>query len=120
MEDRREKIKDRLNRLAAEFYLAMGYKARKGFDFQQSQHPQERLCYGMAELAWEEFMGDSPDYAEDEDEEGEGEGEIEGGAIAGCLFPGKCVMVGEHFSHECMTGEEIEEYYSSQWTGGIK
>lgn len=46
----------------------MGYVAREGFDFSASQHPQELMCYRMAEIAWEEFNGDSPDYAEDEDE----------------------------------------------------
>lgn len=62
----KEKIKDRLNRLAAEFYLQMGYKVRKGFDFTQSQHPTELMCYRLAEIAFEEFTGDSPDYEEDE------------------------------------------------------
>lgn len=45
----------------------MGYVVREGFDFTQSKHPQELMCYRMAEIAWEEFMGDSPDYAEDDD-----------------------------------------------------
>ncbi|MBD2437394.1 hypothetical protein [Nostoc sp. FACHB-110] len=63
------KIRDRLNRLAKEFYAQMGYVAREGFDFSASQHPQELMCYRMAEIAYEEFMGDRPDYAEDEDEE---------------------------------------------------
>lgn len=46
----------------------MGYVVPEGFDFTESQHPQERLCYRLAEIAWEEFNGDRPDYAEDEDE----------------------------------------------------
>lgn len=61
------KVKDRVNGLAAKFYAVMGYKAKKGFDFSESKHPQERACYRMAEIAWEEFMGDRPDYAEDEE-----------------------------------------------------
>lgn len=63
------KIRDRLNNLAREFYRQMGYVAREGFDFSASQHPTELMCYRMAEIAWEEFNGDSPDYAEDEDED---------------------------------------------------
>lgn len=62
------KIKDRLNRLAAEFYYCMGYKVRDGFDFTKSKHPQERMCYRMAEIAYEEFTGDRPDYDETENE----------------------------------------------------
>ncbi len=62
-------IKARLNNLARLFYRQMGYVQREGFDFASSRHPQELMCYRMAEIAWEEFMGDSPDYAEDEEEE---------------------------------------------------
>lgn len=61
------KIKKRLNELAWQFYRQMGYEHRKDFDFSTSSHPQELMCYRMAEIAWEEFMGDSPDYAEDEE-----------------------------------------------------
>lgn len=61
------KIKDRLNELAGKFYEVFGYKAKDGFDFTQSQHPMEKTMYKMAELAYEEFMGDTPDYAEDEE-----------------------------------------------------
>ena len=63
------KIRDRLNNLAREFYRQMGYLQREGFDFSASEHPQERMCYRMAEIAYEEFMGDSPDYAYDEEDE---------------------------------------------------
>lgn len=63
------KVKARLNELARSLYRQMGYVQREGFDFSASQHPQELMCYRMAEIAWEEFMGDSPDYAEDEEEE---------------------------------------------------
>lgn len=69
--ENRKKIKNRLNRLAAEFYLLMGYKVKDGFDFTKSQHPQEKMCYYMAEIAYEEFMGDSPDCEEDEEDEEE-------------------------------------------------
>lgn len=65
MED--ERVRDRLNRLAREFYVCMGYVASKGFRFDQSQHPTELMCYRMAEIAFEEFTGDRPDYYEDED-----------------------------------------------------
>lgn len=63
------KIRYRLNSLARDFYLAMGYCAREGFDFSSSRHAQEYLCYRLAEIAYEEFNGDSPDYAEDDEEE---------------------------------------------------
>lgn len=64
------KIRNRLNQLAWQFYQQMGHTAKEGFDFSASRHPQELMCYRMAEIAWEEFMGDRPDYAEeDEDEE---------------------------------------------------
>ncbi len=62
------KIRDRLNNLAREFSRQMGYVAVEGFDFSESPHPQGRLCYRLAEIAWEEFNGDSPDYAEDDEE----------------------------------------------------
>ncbi|MBD2488980.1 hypothetical protein [Aulosira sp. FACHB-615] len=62
------KIRDRLNRLAKEFYAQMGHVVKDGFDFSASRHPQESMRYRMAEIAWEEFMGDSPDYAEDEED----------------------------------------------------
>ncbi|MDM9583067.1 hypothetical protein [Nostoc sp. GT001] len=62
------KIRDRLNNLAREFYRQMGYAVREGFDFSASQHPQELMCYRMAEIAYEEFTGDRPDYAEDEED----------------------------------------------------
>lgn len=62
------KIKDRLNNLAREFYLQMGYRVKEGFDFTASRHPQELMCYRMAEIAYEEFNGDRPDYADDEED----------------------------------------------------
>lgn len=63
------KIRDRLNSLARDFYRQMGYVAKEGFDFSSSQHPQELMCYRLAEIAWEEFLGDSPDYADDNEDE---------------------------------------------------
>ncbi|MBH8566767.1 hypothetical protein I8748_32225 [Nostoc sp. CENA67] len=62
------KIRERLNRLAAKFYAQMGYVVREEFDFTTSQHPTEKAVYRMAEIAYEEFMGDRPDYAEEENE----------------------------------------------------
>lgn len=56
-----------MNGLARKFYAQMGYVVKEGFDFSASRHPQELMCYRMAEIAWEEFMGDRPDYAEDEE-----------------------------------------------------
>ena len=32
----------------------------------------------------------------------------------GCLYPESCVMVGEHLSHECMTAQEMSDYYGTQ------
>ncbi len=62
------KIRERLNDLAREFYRQMGYVVCEGFDFSASQHPQELMCYRMAEIAYEEFNGDRPDYADEEEE----------------------------------------------------
>ncbi len=45
----------------------MGYVVQEGYDFSTSTHPQEQMCFRMAEVAYEEFNGDRPDYAEDDD-----------------------------------------------------
>ncbi|MCC5641085.1 hypothetical protein LC593_35750 [Nostoc sp. CHAB 5844] len=63
------RIRNQLNKLAREFYAQMGYVVNEGFDFSASHHPQERMCYRMAEIAHEEFMGDRPDYADEEEKE---------------------------------------------------
>jgi hypothetical protein len=62
------KIKNRLNQLAARFYRQLGYVVRIDYDFTKSQHPTEKACYRMAEIAYEEFTGDRPDYADEDDE----------------------------------------------------
>lgn len=31
----------------------------------------------------------------------------------GCLFPGRCIIAGEHMTCECMTAEEMEQYYDN-------
>jgi hypothetical protein len=39
--------------LAGEFYSMMGYSHREGFKYWESPHPQERLVFDMAALAFE-------------------------------------------------------------------
>lgn len=58
-------IKDKINEIARLLYARIGYQRKKGFDFQESQHPQEQMCFDMAGLAWEEITGDSPDLYSD-------------------------------------------------------
>jgi len=43
----------------------MGYKQKEGFDFETSQHPQEKACFDMACIAWEEITGDTPSLDSD-------------------------------------------------------
>ncbi len=31
----------------------------------------------------------------------------------GCRFPEECVIAGEHFTHECMSAKDMEDYHSS-------
>ncbi|MFD3303906.1 hypothetical protein [Alteromonas macleodii] len=37
-----------LNALASRFYSRLGYKAKEGFDFSASEHPQEQMVWTMA------------------------------------------------------------------------
>jgi hypothetical protein len=46
----------------------MGYEVREGFDFCNARHSRERMCYRMAELAFEEFIGYLPEDLDLEDE----------------------------------------------------
>lgn len=62
------RTRDKLNKLANQFYSAMGYVRPENFDFSEATHPQEKLCYGLAEIAYEFFNGDTPDYSDDEEE----------------------------------------------------
>lgn len=62
-------VKDKINEIARILYLRMGYKRDKGFDFEESSHPQERMVFDMACLAWEEIFGDSPDLYSDLEED---------------------------------------------------
>ena len=63
------KIRDRLNALANRFYIELGNVDRPDFDFSAATHPTERLCYRLAEAAWEALTGDRPDYALDDDDD---------------------------------------------------
>jgi hypothetical protein len=54
-------VRDKINEIARLLYARMGYKQKRGFRFDESQHPQETMCFDMACLAWEEITGDSPD-----------------------------------------------------------
>jgi hypothetical protein len=65
-EDR--EIFNRLNKLARQFYKVLGYEVREGFDFSSARHSRERMCYRMAELAFEEFIGYTPEDLDLEDE----------------------------------------------------
>lgn len=49
-------------------YRLQGYVVPEGYDFSVAHHPQEKMCYQMAEASWEWAYGDRPDYAEDDDE----------------------------------------------------
>jgi hypothetical protein len=39
----------------------------------------------------------------------EDDGSDSGDETPGCLFPGRCIMPGEHFTSECATPEMMEE-----------
>lgn len=58
-------VRDRINEIALLLYARMGYRQRKGFDFEASKHPQEQMCFDLACIAWEEITGDSPDLYND-------------------------------------------------------
>ena len=60
-------------------------------------------------------IDDDPfDYDAGDDLE-ENAGDLEGSALGewGCLFPDRCVMAGEHFTSECFTAEDAEEWWGS-------
>ena len=44
----------------------MGYEVREGYDFSASKDTRALMCYRMAELAYQEFVGDTPNNLEDE------------------------------------------------------
>ena len=46
-------LKMELNALARGFYSMMGYQVEEGYDFSKATHPQERLCWNQAVLAFE-------------------------------------------------------------------
>jgi hypothetical protein len=48
-----EEIIAEANALARDFYGLMGYVIRKGYRFDRATHPQERLCWQMAAVAFE-------------------------------------------------------------------
>jgi regulator of RNase E activity RraB len=56
----------RLNKLARKFYKVMGYEVRESYDFSASKDTRALMCYRMAEIAFEEFVGDKPNNLEDE------------------------------------------------------
>lgn len=39
---------NKINELARILYYSMGYNVEKDFDFTESSHPQESMCYYMA------------------------------------------------------------------------
>jgi hypothetical protein len=49
------------NKLAYKFYAAQGYKARDGFKFYESGHPQERLMWQLAVQAYDHIKGTDMD-----------------------------------------------------------
>lgn len=63
---------DQANALARRFYAAMGYIVKSGFQFYNVAHPQERLCWELARIAFEELrdtdIEDALNNLEDEDE----------------------------------------------------
>ncbi|MTJ14709.1 hypothetical protein FJR11_19430 [Anabaena sp. UHCC 0187] len=55
---------NRLNKLARKFYKVMGYEVREGYDFSASKDTRALMCYRMAEIAYEEFVGYIPEDLE--------------------------------------------------------
>ena len=58
-------VRDKINEIARVLYRRMGYVRSPGFDFEAATHPQEKMCFDLASLAWEEIYGDSPDLDSD-------------------------------------------------------
>lgn len=46
-------LKYKVNTLARAFYRMQGYVVPEGYDFSKAKHPQERLCWEQALLAYE-------------------------------------------------------------------
>lgn len=46
-------LRFRINQLARLFYKLHGYNVEEGYDFSKAVHPQEKLMWEMAELAFE-------------------------------------------------------------------
>lgn len=53
--DNAPKLRKTLNELARKLYANIGYQAKEGFDFQNSNHPQERAMFAAACIAYEHF-----------------------------------------------------------------
>ncbi|NER33153.1 MAG: hypothetical protein F6J93_03620 [Oscillatoria sp. SIO1A7] len=58
-------ILDKVNAIARKIYLRLGYRVAEGYDFENATHPQEKLCWELACLVWEEITGDTPDLGAD-------------------------------------------------------
>jgi hypothetical protein len=54
------------NSLARLFYAQQGYEVPEGSRFDKARHPQERLMWNLACLAYEEIEGTEPEAALDE------------------------------------------------------
>ncbi len=55
--DRRLEIVNQAIKLAGKFYQQHGYIHREGFKYWQSPHPQERLMFDMACIAFDLIQG---------------------------------------------------------------
>jgi len=53
----KKKTKEKLNKLASQFYSSFGYHTDAGYDFSEAHHPQEVNCWNMALLASDELKG---------------------------------------------------------------
>jgi hypothetical protein len=55
------------NALAREFYALMGCRVRKGYRFDHASHPQERLCWQLARIAFERLRNTDIEYVSGDD-----------------------------------------------------
>jgi hypothetical protein len=53
-------IWEQTQELARKFYSLMGCEVPKGFRFDLSRHPQEKMCWCMASIAQQELTSTDP------------------------------------------------------------
>lgn len=52
---------DQANAMAVKFYAAMGYKVKSDYRMYEARHPQELMCWRMAEMVMTDYFSTDMD-----------------------------------------------------------